>query len=499
MNQSVLQGYAAARAMEQDQEKRSKKSFRDTNNVDKQTSSYKIFSRAACNFVFPPSLPRPYLGGKDGKNKPKLQLTEDDLEVLTDNEKLDMMDGKYDTSDITTSTDVKTKESKEKYRMEVLRVLKEFHNNPHLYFESVLSPLYKHDLFTELGKKLDRSHSETNQLELYSPKFLQILKNLMNEDYDGLHLLYSQFRTLEGIGIFQIVLDYYGYTEFKIKIVNNGTTSTYHLHINNPYYKHKSFMDNPDNKDYDYITSLQGRKFYALYTGKEDTEEKEMIRNIYNGQIDRIPLSLRREVLRYFYNDDERFIPQAPNSNGELIQLLMITSSGAEGIDLKNVRYVHLMEPYWHPVRLEQVIGRARRICSHKDLPREKQTVQVFLYLLTHDPELLKQFDDSYRQLIESDTNTRDEQSYVPTTDEKLYMISDKKRQLMKRFHDALKVTSIDCMVNYEDKNKCFVLPSSKSKVARVIGIEGEDDKRQTVKTSKNKAKKVSVLNNDEL
>jgi superfamily II DNA or RNA helicase len=177
----------------------------------------------------------------------------------------------------------------------------------------------------------------------------------------------------------------------------------------------------------------------------------------------------------------------------------MITSSGAEGIDLKNVRYVHLMEPYWHPVRLEQVIGRARRICSHKDLPREKQTVQVFLYLLTHDPELLKQFDDSYRQLIESDTNTRDEQSYVPTTDEKLYMISDKKRQLMKRFHDALKVTSIDCMVNYEDKNKCFVLPSSKSKVARVIGIEGEDDKRQTVKTSKNKAKKVSVLNNDEL
>ena len=56
----------------------------------------------------------------------------------------------------------------------------------------------------------------------------------------------------------------------------------------------------------------------------------------------------------------------------------MITASGAEGISLRNVRYVHLVDPYWHPVRLEQVIGRARRICSHKDLPPELQTVTVY-------------------------------------------------------------------------------------------------------------------------
>ena len=28
----------------------------------------------------------------------------------------------------------------------------------------------------------------------------------------------------------------------------------------------------------------------------------------------------------------------------------MITSSGAEGITLENVRFVHILEPYWHPV-----------------------------------------------------------------------------------------------------------------------------------------------------
>ena len=61
----------------------------------------------------------------------------------------------------------------------------------------------------------------------------------------------------------------------------------------------------------------------------------------------------------------------------------MITSSGAEGISLRNCRFVHITEPYWHPVRVEQVIGRARRICSHKDLPLSERNVKVFIYLMS--------------------------------------------------------------------------------------------------------------------
>ena len=69
------------------------------------------------------------------------------------------------------------------------------------------------------------------------------------------------------------------------------------------------------------------------------------------------------------------------NNMGEIIRVLMITSSGSEGITLKNTRFVHIIEPYWHPVRTDQVIGRARRICSHQDLPEEFKTVEVFIYL----------------------------------------------------------------------------------------------------------------------
>ena len=106
------------------------------------------------------------------------------------------------------------------------------------------------------------------------------------------------------------------------------------------------------------------KKMFALYTGSETAEEKEVLRNIFNGATDKLPQSLV-EDLNSMGND---------NKYGEWIRIFMITSSGAEGISLKNTRFVHIMEPYWHPVREEQVIGRARRICSHIELPEEHRT-----------------------------------------------------------------------------------------------------------------------------
>ena len=68
----------------------------------------------------------------------------------------------------------------------------------------------------------------------------------------------------------------------------------------------------------------------------------------------------------------------------------MITASGAEGISLKNCRYVHITEPYWHPVRIDQVIGRARRICSHEHLDPSLRNIKVFLYLMVLTEEQLE-------------------------------------------------------------------------------------------------------------
>ena len=109
---------------------------------------------------------------------------------------------------------------------------------------------------------------------------------------------------------------------------------------------------------------------FVLYTGTESEEEKEIIRNVYNSNWGVIPVEIADHVKKIHEN----------NFMGEIIRIFMITASGAEGINLKNTQYVHIVEPYWHMVRMRQVIGRARRICSHEDLPKNMRNVKIYVY-----------------------------------------------------------------------------------------------------------------------
>jgi len=186
-----------------------------------------------------------------------------------------------------------------------------------------------------------------------------------------------------------------------------------------------------------------------LYTGSESVEQKEIIRNIYNNNFTKLPNKVKATLTKMYKAKRGHKSDKSPtNILGELIQVLMITASGAEGIDLKNTRFVHVMEPYWHHVRINQVIGRARRICSHKDLPEELQTVKVFLYISKIGKEIET---DEYLEIKTLDNSK--------TTDESLYGIMERKRDLSKMFLDTLKEVSIDCMVNHEEKGKCFNYP----------------------------------------
>ena len=118
--------------------------------------------------------------------------------------------------------------------------------------------------------------------------------------------------------------------------------------------------------DIDISEEDKGKPTFALYTGTETAEEKEIVLKIYNGNWDELSPSLSNKLKEISNN----------NNLGEVIKVFMITASGSEGINLRNTRYVHIMEPYWHPARVEQVVGRARRICSHRELPDELQSMQ---------------------------------------------------------------------------------------------------------------------------
>jgi superfamily II DNA or RNA helicase len=446
MNSYTLQKYSEARKLEVDIDKKQKKKAIMKNN-DKFSSSYRIFSRSACNFVFPEDVKRPY---------PRMELskmTEDDIENLSGEEMLTHNDGRYDESDVKS---METRAKKE-YQREIDRILLHFQQNAHKYFDSDI-PKYVRDESVQSGDK--------KSLQGLSPKIYRILQNLFDEENVGLHLLYSNFRKLGGIGILIDVLDYYGYTQFRVIKEKIGTYYEYKLDIRHPYYSDDEFKTN----------SMRERKFYALYTGNEGTEEKEIIRNIYNGNLDKIPKSLRQQIYTEFMAEDES---ELSNKFGDIINLLIISASGAEGIDLKNVRFVHIMEPYWHPVRISQVIGRARRICSHSQLPKEYQNVKIFMYLLCYDKLMINNIRDKYADLTQNDSN---DAGKMLTTDEKLYEIMLNKKDLMEKFLTALKETSIDCLINYENKDKCLSFNYTMDQNKKTItDINYQNDKKDMI------------------
>lgn len=119
----------------------------------------------------------------------------------------------------------------------------------------------------------------------------------------------------------------------------------------------------------------------------------------------------RKRILRQFNSPE--------NANGSKIRILLGSPAISEGITLKNVRQIHIIEPAWNMSRLEQVIGRGIRTNSHIALPESERNVRVFRYVAT-----------------------------IPkreTVDEYKYRICEEKDRAIKEFERILKQISIDC------------------------------------------------------
>ena len=63
----------------------------------------------------------------------------------------------------------------------------------------------------------------------------------------------------------------------------------------------------------------------------------------------------------------------------EEVKVVLISQAGSEGLDFKNLRQVHIPEPWYNMNRIEQIIGRAVLI-DHKSLPLNERNVQIFMW-----------------------------------------------------------------------------------------------------------------------
>ena len=412
MNTYQLGIYESARKQERDREKKDAKKRRAAKKktgdgeIYSTTSTYRIFSRAFCNFVFPIEHKRP-LPLKDEELEDILDknVGEDLLDNASLKELENNPDGMVSADDIEQLKQSKKETSDRSYGRRITSALKFLKKNE--------------------SRFLTKAH-----LIKYSPKFLKMLENIQNPDNIGLNLVYSQFRTLEGIGIFKLVLEANGFVEFKLK----RTNITWEI-------------ENPENL---------GQPSFVLYTGTETVEEKEIVRNIFNGTWKGIPSNIAEQLATHSENND----------HGEIIKVFMITAAGAEGISLRNVRYVHITEPYWHPIRIEQVIGRARRICSHHTLPEEERNVSVYIYLMTFNRELLDNEGEMSKELKIHDLSKLDKKTPI-TSDEALYEISNIKEEVNRQLLLSVKEASLDCSIyahRSQEDLQCFSfgkIPSS--------------------------------------
>jgi hypothetical protein len=117
------------------------------------------------------------------------------------------------------------------------------------------------------------------------------------------------------------------------------------------------------------------------------------------------------------------------NQNGDVVKVIIGSSTAAEGLDFKYIREVHVLEPWHHFNKIDQVIGRGIRNCSHKDLDKELRNVVVYLYASTLNVDASKD---------------------IETIDLKMYRVSEKKMKQISEVEYVLKTNSVDCNLNIE-------------------------------------------------
>jgi len=125
----------------------------------------------------------------------------------------------------------------------------------------------------------------------------------------------------------------------------------------------------------------------TIYTPKSKTDNGFAI--LQSLPLWKNPLSVEtKKTILKAYN------ARPENSYGENLRIIVLDSKYKEGIDLYDVKYVHLLEPSIAVSDLKQAVGRATRYCGQKGLPfveRSGWRLNVFIYntILPYGPPFL--------------------------------------------------------------------------------------------------------------
>ena len=216
----------------------------------------------------------------------------------------------------------------------------------------------------EYRKGIDKFLSPS-KVALYSSKFGLILNILENST--GIAFVYSNL-VENGANLFAMCLEEHGY--------DNAITD--------------NFLKNPSGE-----TTKGSKGKYVIFTGQSTRAD--------------IETALRR-------------LKDRKNIGGNDIRVIIASEKVSEGVDFKYVRQVHVLDPWFNMSRIEQVLGRGMRTCSHALLPFEYQNCTVYLHICRYP---------------ESDKETADEYIYREFVENKAVRIAKLKRVIMESAMDC--------------------------------------------------------------
>jgi hypothetical protein len=126
--------------------------------------------------------------------------------------------------------------------------------------------------------------------------------------------------------------------------------------------------------------------------------------------------------------NDIKYITRNENKHGELVKVIIISKAASEGLDFKNIRQIHIIEPWYNMNRIEQIIGRGVRNLSHCGLPFEDRNVEIYLH------------------------------STLPINEEEpadlyVYRLAEKKALQIGKVTRVLKESAVDCLLNIGQMN----------------------------------------------
>lgn len=281
------------------------------------SKTYKVYTRQACNFVFPAIDHK--VNGESRPRPGKFKLS--DRDALKLSEKGELKD---------------VNEKKMIHTTEYLAAINMFINSFKKYLDGMVDKDKKegHTIFDDVKvfigeykgdfalfhEKVGKKSNLYTAMYTSSPKFVNIIFNILKSL--GPTVVYSNYVMMEGLEIFKIYLEYFGFYNYMEK-----------------------------------MKYQEGRVgFVEFHGGIKDNEMRHRAKDEYN---------------------------KPENKYGSLLKIMLISPAGAEGLSLANVRQIHIVEPYWNEVRIVQMVGRGIRQRSHCELPIDERHVDIYRYKVT--------------------------------------------------------------------------------------------------------------------